>query len=97
MKSGFGLCFDMNTCASDIEKGVFNAVGGFDHALLTNEDHDIARRIAKEKHVRYFPEITVYTSSRRVAKCGIFRMVMTYAKSTIVYFLKHKSLKDYWD
>lgn len=79
------------------EKGVFNAVGGFNHELLTNEDHDIARRIAKERHVRYFPEITVYTSSRRVAKRGIFRMVMTYAKSTLVYFLKHKSLKDYWD
>ncbi|MBI2076002.1 MAG: glycosyltransferase [Candidatus Aenigmarchaeota archaeon] len=96
LSNRLGIVMTLGSCFV-FEKGVFNAVGGFNHELLTNEDHDIARRVAKEKHVRYFSDITVYTSSRRVAKRGIFRMVMTYAKSTLVYFLKHKSLKDYWD
>ena len=91
-----GIVMTLGSCFV-FEKGIFRSVGGFDPQLLTNEDHDIARRISKKMRVRYFPGITVYTSSRRVEKTGLFKLIMMYAESSMVYFIKHKSIRNYWD
>ncbi|MEM7819418.1 MAG: glycosyltransferase [Candidatus Aenigmatarchaeota archaeon] len=84
-----GVCFAYR-------KKYFNSVGGFDPKLLTNEDHDLARRIKKISRFVFFNDIVVYTSLRRAKKLGFKKFITLQLKATLFYFLKHKSLSEYW-
>ncbi|MBI4154334.1 glycosyltransferase [Candidatus Woesearchaeota archaeon] len=77
-------------------KNVFRKAGGFNPKFMTNEDHDLADRASKIGKFVFCRDIVVYTSSRRVAKLGLFRSTKMYAKSTFTYFLNHGYLRDYW-
>ncbi|MBI5332543.1 MAG: glycosyltransferase [Candidatus Aenigmarchaeota archaeon] len=77
-------------------KAFFNAKG-FNAKLYTNEDHDLARRVGKQKRFEVFDNITVQTSSRRLKKWGIFKTARIYTKSALLYFLSNKPLMEYWD
>jgi len=84
-----GVCFVF-------EKKVFNKVNGLDIRLLTNEDHDVARRVAKHARFRFFDDITVFTSARRAERLGAIKFFKIHVKATLFYFMKHKSIQDYW-
>lgn len=78
------------------DKKAFNAVHGFNPKLLTNEDHDIARRIKKSgRRVKFF-DIVVYTSARRLHKMGRLNFLKLQIKATYYYFYKKKSYPKYW-
>ncbi|MFH0836586.1 MAG: glycosyltransferase [Candidatus Aenigmatarchaeota archaeon] len=79
------------------DRAAFNKVGGFDTTLYTNEDHDLARRVAKHKRFESFDNITVQTSSRRLKKWGIFKTTRIYTKSALLYLLSNKPLMEYWE
>jgi glycosyltransferase involved in cell wall biosynthesis len=79
-------------CRSDI----FRIVKGYNPAFLTNEDHDLAKKINKIKRFEFFSDITVLTSSRRVKRLGFFRSTKMYFKSTLLFFFKNSYLRDYW-
>lgn len=74
----------------------FNRAGGFNIKLLTNEDHDLARRVAKHARFRFFNDINVYTSARRAKRLGPIKFFRMHVKATMYYFLNHKSIPDYW-
>jgi len=77
-------------------KDVFTRAGGFNPEFLTNEDHDLAKRSARIMPFRFFKDITVYTSCRRVVNKGFIKMTWTYTKSSMVFFLNRGYLRDYW-
>ena len=75
---------------------IFRESGGFDPRFVTNEDHELAKRVSK--HSRFvFADIHVYTSARRAKKVGLFHLVKTYAKSTFMFLLNNKPIHDYWE
>jgi len=78
------------------DKKIFREVGGFNPEFLTNEDHELAGRVSRIKRFAFFRDIHVYTSSRRIAKIGLLRTLKTYVKSSMIYFLNHGYLRDYW-
>ncbi len=91
-----GITMTAGSCFA-YRKQVFNKAGGFNIEFMTNEDHDLAGRAGKIKKFAFFRDIVVYTSSRRVVKLGVLRSTKLYAKSTLVYFLNHGHLRNYWD
>lgn len=74
-------------------KEYFHKVGGFDPAFITNEDHELAKRMHRHKRFVFFHDIKVRTSSRRVSKMGFFGLVKWYIKSSAAYFLRGGYLK----
>lgn len=91
-----GFVMTPGSC-SVFDKKIFNKTGGFDEKLLTNEDHDIARRASKFKEFKYFEDIIVYTSARRVNKIGLTGAFILYFKSVLIYFINKRCLRDYWN
>jgi glycosyltransferase involved in cell wall biosynthesis len=90
-----GIAMTMGSCFI-YRKSVFNKVGGFNPEFLTNEDHDLAERAAKVSRFVYFKDIEVGTSSRRPKRWGMLKTTKVYIKSTLIFFLNHKYLRDYW-
>jgi peptidoglycan-N-acetylglucosamine deacetylase len=78
-------------------KSVFKKVGGFNPKFLTNEDHDLAMRVAKKEKFVYFNNITVGVSTRRAKRWGMLKIIKVYIKSTLIFILNHKYLRDYWN
>lgn len=84
-----------NGCCFAFDANAFRRVGGFDPDLLTNEDHDLARRVSKLGRFYFMDNIKIFVSSRRLDR-GVFNFFKLNLKATFTYFLNHKSCKDYW-
>ncbi len=90
-----GIAITAGSCFA-FRRDVFFKAGGFDERFLTNEDHDLARRVNKVKRFMFFGDVVVETSSRRVNKFGLFGSIKIYLKSTMIYVLNNSYLRDYW-
>ncbi|MBI4018152.1 MAG: glycosyltransferase [Candidatus Aenigmarchaeota archaeon] len=77
------------------DRRVFEKAGGYSDIILTNEDHDLARRVHRIKRFVFLP-IKVYTSGRRLHKWGAWKFVKIHAIMTYLYFFKKKSYTAYW-
>jgi len=55
-----------------VRKDVYDRVGGFNVNLVTSEDCELVRRLAKEGKVKYLPNAFVLVSMRRVRAWGLF-------------------------
>ncbi len=90
-----GIPFTAGSCFA-YHKEIFDKVGGFNENFLTNEDHELAKRISKLQRF-VFLDIPVSTSARRAHKTGFIRLTKTYIKSTLTYFLNNKYINGYWE
>ncbi len=90
-----GIAITTGSCFA-FRRDMFFKAGGFDERMLTNEDHDLARRVNRLKRFVFFNDIVVETSSRRVNKFGLLRAAKIYLKSTMIYVLNNSYLRDYW-
>ena len=89
-----GLTMTNGTCFA-YTKDIFDKTKGFNISLLTNEDHDLARRASK--HGKFvFLDIKIYTSGRRFYKSGFLKAFKEQIKSMLMYIMKRKSNPDYW-
>ncbi|MFQ6071164.1 MAG: glycosyltransferase [Methanosarcinales archaeon] len=64
-----------NTC---VRKDAYFKAGGYRNVLL--EDVDFSRRIQKLGKTRYFPEVTVINSARRLKGMGLIGTIYYYAQ-----------------
>ncbi|MBS3056885.1 MAG: glycosyltransferase [Candidatus Aenigmarchaeota archaeon] len=91
----FRIPFTNGSCFA-FTRQAFSKVRGFDEFMLTNEDHDIAKRISK--YYRFvFSDVIVYTSLRRLHRCGMLKFLKQHVKSTFLYFVFKKGNPGYWD
>lgn len=90
-----GLVITAGSCFI-YKKDVLKKTGGFNTRFITNEDHDLAKRANKLKRFKFFKDVVVYTSCRRVSSMGELKTIKTYLKSTLFFYLKNSYLKDYW-
>ncbi len=89
-----GIPFTAGSCFA-YNKEVFDKVGGFNERFLTNEDHELAKRVSRLQRF-VFIDIPVYTSARRAQKTGFVKITKIYAKSTLTYFLNNRYISGYW-
>lgn len=78
------------------KRDIFEKAGMFNPEMMTNEDHDMAKRASRFGRFVFFGDVRIQTSARRVNRMGAIGAIKTYMKST-VFFLKGKYLHDYWD
>lgn len=93
--NNLGFVMTNGTCFA-YRKYVFNRVKGFNSNLLTNEDHDLARRVSKFARFGFLNNVVVNTSKRRAKKMGMGKFFILQIKATLTYFLNHKSVSEYW-
>ena len=67
-----------NTC---VRKDTYFEIGGFRNVPL--EDIDFSRRVSKAGKIRYFSEVTVITSPRRLEKMGLLGTLYYYTQLDI--------------
>ena len=90
-----GFAFTSGSCFV-YRRSVFNKAGKFDPKMLTNEDHDLAKRASKISRFIIADNITIGTSSRRLQKIGLLKISKIYIKSTFIYLFNGSYLRDYW-
>jgi glycosyltransferase involved in cell wall biosynthesis len=93
--NALGFIMTNGTCFA-YRKDVFRKVNGFNAKLLTNEDHDLARRVSKFGRFGFLNNVIVHTSKRRAKKMGMGKFFVLQIKATLMYFLNHKSVAEYW-
>ena len=93
--NSLGIAMTTGSCFI-FRRDAFERAGGFNPCLFTNEDHDMAKRIAKFGRFAYFGKIVVGTSVRRAAKSGFWSIAVTYIKSTAMYTLNKSCIHNYW-
>lgn len=79
-----------------IKREVFEKVGGFDENLITSEDFDMFRRLAKTGRTIFLPHFTAYMSGRRFRKEGGLRILGRFLLNFLWYKLFHQSLLPHW-
>ncbi|MBI4162614.1 MAG: glycosyltransferase [Candidatus Aenigmarchaeota archaeon] len=89
-----GIPFTAGSCFA-YKKEVFSKVGGFNESFLTNEDHELAKRVSRIQRF-IFMDVPVFTSARRSQKTGFLKITRIYAKSTLTYFLNNRYISGYW-
>ena len=78
------------------KRSTFEEINGFQDSLLTNEDHDIARKSFKITAFEFCPT-GVKTSIRRIRQKGPSNFLYQHFLNTKEYFLHGKSNHSYWD
>src|SRR3989344_7272915 len=91
-----GIIITAGSCFA-YRRNVFKKTGGFNIKFMTNEDHELAKRASKFGRFRFFNEIKIGTSTRRIQKWGLVKSYKIYIKSTLIYWLNHGYIKNYWN
>lgn len=79
-----------------VRKTAFEAVGGYNKALITGEDVDFFSRLGKIGTVRFIAALTVWHTGRRAHKLGWPRLLFTWFINTIAMMFRGKSVSSEW-
>lgn len=84
---GFGIPAVTGSCFL-VRRAVLNAVGGFDPALVCNEDSELGWRIRRDDwEIRFAPNLIVHACDHRRLEAGIARKVWhTALRCLLLYF-----------
>ena len=89
-----GMPMTAGSCFA-FREDIFKKVGGFRTEFMTNEDHDLAKRVYKIARFKIL-NINIYTSTRRSKRMGFLKLMKIYAKSTFTFLLNNKPIHGYW-
>jgi len=78
-----------------VRREAFEAIGGFDTELVTGEDVDLAKRIAKIGKFVFNPKAIVYVSARRVKCWGKGKYIKYYLMDSIKSHVFGKHCENY--
>jgi len=79
-----------------MRRDVFNAIGGFKEHLVTGEDHDFFRRLARHGRTYFASELGVHHTGRRAHKVGWPRLLATWGANTVYSLIFRKSATKEW-
>lgn len=91
-----GIGITAGSCIA-CRRDIFKMVGGFNSAFISNEDHDLAKKIKRIRRFEFFNDVVVMTSSRRLKKLGFLPITKMYFKSTMIFLFKNGYIRDYWE
>ncbi|MFH1391867.1 MAG: glycosyltransferase [Candidatus Diapherotrites archaeon] len=78
-----------------VRRTAFEKIGGFNTALVTAEDLDLAKRIRKEGKLKFNPKVFLDVSARRVKKWGYVRYAIFHMINGLKFQFFGKSSKEY--
>ena len=79
-----------------VRADVFRSLGGYREDLVTCEDRDLFRRLARVGRVYSDPSLTVFHTGRRAHNVGWPRLILTFLANTISFRLRGKSFSKEW-
>ncbi len=79
-----------------IQRDAFQYVGGFDESLVTGEDHELFRRLAKIGRTHFVADERIYFSGRRAHKLGWPRLLFEWMRDSFWILLFHRSKSKVW-
>ncbi len=79
-----------------VRREPFSSVNGFDEALPSLEDHDLAFRLSRLGKVVFISDLTVYEFPRRFRRLGLFRVVSTWFVDYVSFILRGKPVSTGW-
>lgn len=79
-----------------VRANAFRSLGGYREDLVTCEDRDLFRRLARVGRVYSAPDLTVFHTGRRAHNVGWPRLILTFLANTISFHLRGKSYSKEW-
>jgi len=79
-----------------MRRSAFDAVGGFREDLITREDGDMFKRLARIGETRFDPRLTVYNTWRRAHQLGWIKLMSIWMFHTFYVGLFNKSFIKEW-
>ncbi len=86
-----------------VRRDVFEAVGGYDEALVAGEDFDLYRRIARRARreggpkIRFLWHRVLYEDPRRYRKKGYARTMLDWFRNTVYVTFRGRSYSTDWE
>ncbi len=80
-----------------IRASAFHAIGGYREDLVTCEDREIFRRLAKIGRTRFDSHLTVFHSGRRVHTLGWPRLILLFLMNTLSFRFRGRALSKEWE
>ncbi|MFA6338661.1 MAG: glycosyltransferase [Candidatus Paceibacterota bacterium] len=80
-----------------IKNDEFKKVKGFDENLVTGEDHDLFRRLAKIGKTKFVSDLTIYHTGRRAHKIGWAKLLSLWTINSISTIFLKKSSSKVWE
>jgi glycosyltransferase involved in cell wall biosynthesis len=80
-----------------IRASAFRAVGGYREDLVTCEDREIFRRLARVGRTRFEPALTVFHSGRRVHTVGWPRLIVLFILNTLSLGFRGRVVSKEWE
>ncbi len=78
-----------------VRRAAFSRVKGFNTSLITAEDLDLARRMAKVGKIKYVPGVHLHASARRVKKWGYLKFTWYHILNGFRYHFTGKGSREY--
>jgi len=79
-----------------IKKEAFEILGGYNEQLVTFEDNDMFRRLAKRFKTRFAPDLPVYHPGRRSRKLGWPRLLGQWILNALSAMIFKKAITKEW-
>ncbi len=79
-----------------VRSAAFHSIGGYREDLVTCEDRDLFRRLARVGRVHTDARLTVFHTGRRAHNIGWSRMILIFLANTISFQLRGKSFSKEW-
>jgi GT2 family glycosyltransferase len=80
-----------------IRADAFRKIGGFNENLVTGEDHDMFRRLAKVGKTHLEKSLVAYHDGRRAHAIGWPKLLWLWTRDTISILLFKKSASKIWE
>jgi glycosyltransferase involved in cell wall biosynthesis len=78
-----------------VRKEIYEKCGGFDTALVTGEDLDLAKKMSRFGRIKFVPSLVVGVSARRIKKWGLLKFVVFHLVNLFNFAFKGKTSKNY--
>lgn len=80
-----------------VRRADFDAVGGYNAAMVAGEDYDLFRRIRKKGKIVMMKRTVIYESPRRFRKYGYVHIVWGWTRNALAVIFRNKSSSEEWE
>lgn len=80
-----------------VRREAFEALDGYNNAMVAGEDFDLYRRLRSIGRIRYDRSLLIFESPRRYRKYGYAKVYGEWIRNGFAVLIKHKSVSQIWE
>ncbi len=80
-----------------LRRSIFDAVGGYNAAMVAGEDYDLFRRVRKKGKIVMMKNALIFESPRRFRKYGYLHIVWGWTRNALAVIFRNKSSSEEWE